>query len=695
MKRLTISLLMIMGIISCQERNPLLKEWNTPFGVPPFEEVRAEHYIPAVESAIKVNKAEIEDIIKNPEAPTFENTILAYYDAGKLLSKVYRVFSSEQSINSTDELVEISRYLSPIMSAHSSSIQFNDALFQRIKSVYEARESAGYDDLQMRLVEETYKSFERSGSNHNAEDKAKLEKINARLSELSLKFSQNLLKETGSWTLLIENEADLEGLSKDFILDAAARATKAGHDGKWLVGLDNPSVLPFLTMSSKRDLRIKVMDAYLNRCNNNNEFDNKAIAKEIMELKYQKAQIFGYKTFADYVLEDRMAKTPQAVYDLLDEVWAPTLKVANKELADIKAMAKADGITNIQPADWRYYFAKAKEAKYSMDEEQLKPYFQFENCVEGMFYVANRLFGLKFTPVENIPLPHPEAKCYECTDVDGSSLGVIYMDMFARPGQKRGGAWCSSYRSVEYVDGVKNGGVITIVGNFTRATSDKPALLNVDEVETLFHEFGHALSAFMFDNKYQGLSGFVRDFVELPSQINEHWAFAPEVLNVYAKHYQTGEIIPMELVKKIVDAGNYGNGFAKTELVAAMYLDMDLYMLTEFPENFDILGFESTTLKKRGLISQIPPRYRAPYFQHIFSGGYNVGYYSYLWAEVLDCDAFKAFEETGDIFNQDVAKAYRNEILARGSELDAMDLYVNFRGKKPSADALLEYNGLK
>ena len=687
---------MAMTVASCAEQNPLLKEWNTPFGVPPFEEIQPEDYLPALKKALEIHKKEIEAIENCKDEPTFENTVLALERSGEALTKVMTVFGNQESIASTEQIRKISTQMSPLVSDHYSTIMQSEKLFARIKAVYDKRESLGLEPDQMRLVTESYKGFERSGANLSAEDKAVMKEINAKIDSLQLLFSQNLLHETGSWTMTIDNEEDLAGLSADFIADAAERAKAAGQEGKWLVGLDNPSVMPFLSTADNRELRVKVLDAYSNRCNNNNEFDNKDIVTEIISLKMAKARLMGFDTYAAYVLDDRMAKTPEAVYKLMDEVWQPSLAAARAELADIKALAKEDGIETILPADWRYYATKARAAKFSYDESQIMEYLQYDNVRDGIFYTANKLFGVTFSRVEDIPLPHPDAECFECKDADGTSRGLLYIDMFARPGAKSGGAWCTSYREREVdADGTVLPAIMSIVGNFSRPSADKPSLLTVDETETFFHEFGHAIAGLLSDVRYTGLCNFVRDFVELPSQLNEHWAFEPEVLNVYAKHYQSGETIPMELIEKMRQCGKYGVGFAQTELVAAMYLDMDMYSMKEMPEKFDLLGYEQECMTKRGLISEILPRYRTPYFLHIFSHGYDAGYYSYLWANVLDCDAYRAFKETGDIFNQKVANDYRYKILARVNEAEAMDLYKDFRGRMAAVAPFLEDRGLK
>lgn len=696
MKRIIVMAIAAMSLCACVEKNPLLKEWNTPFGIPPFDEIKTEDFVPAIKKAIEAHDAEIAAIVNSKEEPNFDNTIVAYDKSGELLSDVYGVFGNVESMAFNDEVAEASNVITPMMSEHSNNIQLNDALFQRIKSVYDRKDQLGLDAAQLRLVDNVYKSFARNGAALPADKKAELKEVNAAISNLQLKFSQNLIKETAAWKLEIKDKADLAGLSADFIAEAASRAEAAGLSDRWIVGLDNPSVMPFLQSAANRELRIKVLDAYLNRCNNNNAEDNKEICEEIIRLKLRKAQILGYDTFVDFQLEDRMAKNSENVYKLLDQVWKASLAAANRELKDIKAMAAKDGITTVQAADWRYYSNLAKAEKYSIDEEELKPYFRFENVREGIFYTANKLFGITFEPLANVPLPHPEAEAFECKDVDGTSLGVIFMDMFARPGEKSNGAWCGGYRDQKYDEaGNKITPIVTICGNFSRPVGGKPSLLTPDETETFFHEFGHALASFLIDVKYPGISYFDHDFVEVPSQLNEHWAFAPEVLKVYAKHYETGEVIPMELVDKYLESKNYGKGFAMTELLAAMYLDLGLYSQKEIPENYNVLAAESKILKDIGLLTEIPPRYRAPYFLHIFSHGYDVGYYSYLWAQVLDNDAFKAFDETGDIFNQELARKYRYEILKRGDEADAGELYRNFRGHDATVDALLEYNGLK
>ena len=700
MKKCLLSLLsagvMVASCSQPQQENPLLAEWNTPYGIPPFEQVQPEHYIPAFKAAMAAELAEIDAIVNNTEEPTFENTIEAYANTGELLSNVSAVFSSANGVKSSPELQAIAKELSPLQSAHYSSISLNEKLFQRIKAVYEKRNEMGLNPQQLRAVEEIYKGFERGGANLPAEKKEELKQISAEISALQLQFSQNALLETAAYTLVVENEADLAGLTADQIAEAAARAKKAGQEGKWFFGLDNPSVMPFLANAENRELRKQILTAYLNRCNNNNENDNKEVIKKLVELRLKRAQIMGAETAAAYILEDRMAKTPEAVYELLDQIWTPALKAAKAEAKDMqKIIAKEGSNIKLEAWDWRYYAQKAMKEKFNLSEEEMAPYFQIDNVREGVFHVANKLFGLTFKKLENVPLPHEEAEAFEVYDNDGTVTGIVFFDMFARPGQKRAGAWCGGFRGQSYKNGERVLPLVTICGNFTRPVGDKPALLTTDEVATYFHEFGHGLASLLKDVKYQGMGGYPRDFVELPSQLNEHWAFEPEVLKVYAKHYQTGEVIPQELVEKMEKAGKYGQGFATVEYLAASYLDMDFHVLKEIPADLDVEKFEAKVLGDRGILSQIPSRYRSTYFSHTFSGGYTAGYYSYIWAEVLDADAYDAFVETGDIFNQEVANKYRTEVLEVAGEKDAMDLYINFRGKQPGIDPLLKNRGLK
>lgn len=675
--------------------NPFFTEYATPFGVPPFDEIKLEHYKPAFLKGMEEQAKEIDVIVNARSMPDFENTIVALDQSGQLLRRVSAVFYGLNSANTSDEMQALSKELSPLLSKHSDDISLNPRLFERVKQVFDNKEKFNLDKEQTKLLEETYQDFVRGGANLDSAKQAKLRQLNSEIAMLQLTFGQNMLKETNAFQLVIDKKEDLAGLPESLIANAAAAAKAAGMEGKWLFTLHNPSVMPFLQYADNRALREKIFKGYINRGNNNNDADNKEVVKTLLQKRLEKAQLMGYEDYASFVLEDRMAKTSVNVYNLLDEVWTPALKQAKAELADIQNEIKKEGNSfEAEGWDWRYYFEKAKKAKFNLDENQIRPYLPLDQVREGAFYVANKLYGITFTQLKDMPLPHPDALCFECKDKDGTHLGVLYMDFFPRA-SKRGGAWCGSYRSQTYADGKRQGPVVTIVCNFTQPAAGEPALLSADEAATLFHEFGHGLHNLFKDVHYYGVSGVPRDFVELPSQIMEHWVFEPEVLKVYAKHYKTGEVIPAELIEKLDKSGKYGQGFATTEYLAASLLDMDYHVLKEIPADFDVMAFEQQTLGKRGLLKQIPSRYRTTYFNHTMGGGYTAGYYSYIWAEVLDADAFQAFKETGDIFNQDLAQKFRTYILTPGGIDDAMDMYKNFRGKEPGTDALLKNRGLK
>lgn len=690
------STMLLMNTACNTEKNPLLQSWDAPFGVPPFEAVQEHHYLPAFEEAMQQHCAEIDAIVNNPSEPTFENTIVALDAAGALLNNISAVLGSATNVRSSAALMEIEATLSPKLSAHSSEILMNEGLFERIHQVYQQRATLNLNQDQARLLELTHNRFVRSGALLNDADKLRLKEINAELAANELAFEQNVLKETAAYTLEVNQPEDLAGLSEGVCSDAAARAKAAGKEGAWFFGLDNPSVMPFLQTADNRELRKQIFDAYIQRGNNGNAADNKVVIERLINLRLEKARLLGYDNYAAYAIDDRMAKTPEAVYALLDQIWTPALAAAKAELKDLQKEARRTGMKeSLTGADWRYYFEKAKRAKFDLSDEQLQPYFQYDAVREGIFYVANRLYGITFHLLDNVPLPHPDAFAYECLDRDGSHLGLLFMDMFARPAEKRGGAWCTGYREQSYdVNGQRVAPLVAIVGNFTRPTGDLPALLTPDEVETFFHEFGHALQALFQDVPYQTLGSVTRDFVELPSQIMEHWAFEPQVLRQYAKHYLTGEVIPAELIQKLDNAGKYGQGFSMTELLAAALLDMDFHVLNEIPQDMDVIAFEKKVMGNRGLIEQIPPRYRSTYFRHTFGGGYTAGYYSYIWAEVLDCDAYQAFVETGNIFDPELAASFRANILERVGAEDPMTLYLRFRGSEPGIQALLNSRGL-
>lgn len=675
--------------------NPFFTEWDTPFGVPPFEQIMPEHYLPAFMQAMTEQKAEIEAIVTNNEPATFENTIAALDQSGNLLNKVSSVFFCQTNANTNDALQTINTEVSPLLSQHSDDINMNPELFARVKSVYDNRETAGLDKEQMKLLTETYDGFVRGGANLDSVSQAKLRELNTEISSLQTTFGENMLKETNAFRLVVDKKEDLAGLPDGLVAVAAETAKACGESGKWVFTLHNPSVMPFLQYADNRELREQIFKGYINRGNNGNDNDNKAVCARLVAARLEKAKLMGYEDYASFVLETRMAKTSAAVYDLLYQVWTPALAKVKAELDDIKAEIKKDG-EDFEPEgwDWRYYADRAKKAKYDFDESTIRPYLKLENVRDGMFLFANKLYGVTFETINEIPLPHPDAIVYEAKDKDGSHLGVLYFDFFPRE-SKRGGAWCSQYRAQTYKDGKKVAPVVTIVCNFTKPSEGSPALLTPDEATTMFHEFGHALHNLFRDVHYYGISRVPRDFVELPSQVNEHWTFEPELLKEYAKHYQTNELIPDELVERFNQCGKYGQGFATTEYVAASLLDMDFHTMNEIPAGFDVMDFEQMTLAKQGLLRQIPARYRTTYFNHTMGGGYTAGYYSYLWSEILDADAFEAYKETGDIFNAEVAEKFRRYVLQPGAIDDAMVMYVNFRGKEPNIDPLLKNRGLK
>lgn len=684
----------ICGSAMAKGGNPFFSKYNTPYGIPPFEEIKVEHYKPAFIKGMAEHKKEIDAIVKNKKPATFENTIAALDRSGMLLNKVASVFYGQNSANTNDGMQAVSREISPLLSQHSDDITMNAGLFKRVKYVYDHQGEMKLDKEQKKLLEETYKSFVRSGANLDADKQEQLRKLNAEISMLQLTFGQNMLAETNAFRLVIDNKDDLSGLPQDLIASAAETAKAMGMDGKWVFTLHNPSVMPFLQYSDRRELRERMYKGYISRGSRGGKNDSREVVRKLVKARLEKARLMGFEDYASMALDTRMAKTSKAVYELLDEVWRPALAKAKEELADIEEEMKKDGRDfTAEGWDWRYYADRAKKAKYSFDENELRPYLKLENVREGLFYCANRLYGITLTPINNVPLPHPDVKAFECKDKDGTLLGVLFMDYFARP-SKRGGAWCGTYRDQMYENGKKIYPIVTTVFNYSKPAAGEPALLSADEASTLFHEFGHALHQFFQDVHYQGISNVPRDFVELPSQVNEHWCFAPEVLKVYAKHYKTGEIMPQELVEKLDRSQKYGQGFATVEYIAASLLDMDFHVLKDVPEDMDVLDFERKTLVNRDLIAQIPPRYRTTYFNHTMGGGYTAGYYSYMWAEVLEADAFEAYKETGDIFNQDVATRFRKYVLTPGGIDDAMDMYVNFRGKKPDTKPLLRNRGL-
>ena len=687
---------MCAALCGCAEQkpaNPLFSDFTAPFGIAPFEEITIDHYREGMLKGLEEQKKDVEAILNNTEAPTFENTIKALDQSGELLRKVRGTFSPLSSSNATDETRALQKELSPIFSAHNDDIYLNPALFAKVKAVYDNKENLTLTAEEKTVLQNIYDRFVDGGALLSDEQKDQLRKLNTELSMLQLQFGQNLTHETNKTFVTVETVEELDGLPQANIEAAAKMAEANGQPGKYMFNMQRPSCNPVLQYCHNRELREKVYNAYYNRGNTGNEYDNKEISRQIVTLRLQKANLMGYKNYAEMALKDRMAKNPDAVYNLLDQVWTPAVKKAKEELADIRAEIKKEG-KNFEPAGWdyMYYLDKAKKAKFAIDETEVSKYLEINNVYQGIFHVANKLYGVTFKEITaEVPSYEPTAKCYEVIDKDGSTLAIFYADPFPRDG-KGAGAWCTSFRGQSYENGVR---IIPIVVNSCNMTAGNPALQTIDNVETLFHEFGHALHSFFRDVQYNGAGGTERDFVELPSQINEHWAFEPEVLNVYAKHYQTGEIIPMELVKKIEESGKYGQGFATVEYVAASLADLDLHVLTEVPADLDVMAFEQEKLNARGIPSQIFPRYRMTNFSHTMGGGYSAGYYSYMWAEVLDADAFEAFKETGDIFNQEVADKFRKHVLTPGGIDNGMVMYTNFRGREPQIDALLKNRGLK
>ncbi len=674
--------------------NPLLSEWNDRFGVPPFDRIKAEHFAPALEQAMSVHNAEIDAIVTNNDEPTFENTVLAYDNSGKLLERVELCFSLLCAAETNAEMQAIEQDMSPKLTAHSGAIMMNDALFERVKSVYERRGALGLDSLQLRLTEKLYRRFVRGGALLSVEDKEQLRKVDEELSAARVKYAANLLAANSGFELVISNQDDLDGLPSSIRDAAASEASARDMKGKWVFTTKKPSMLPFLTYSSKRELREKLYRGYLDRCNYNDSIDNKQVINDIVRLRTERAHLLGYPTHAHYVLDVQMARTPENVYAMMDELWAPALERAKAEMEAMREMMKEEtGLDDFASWDWWYYAEKVRKRDYSFDESSLRPYFSLENVRSGIFELSNRLYGLTFRPVQ-LPVYHEDCETYEVLDEKNEHLGVLYLDYFPRDG-KSGGAWCGEYRTQSFdAEGNRIAPIVSIVCNFPRPTGGDPALLSIDETQTFFHEFGHALHNLFSQVKYGGLGGVERDFVELPSQIMENWALEPEMLRRYALHHRTNDPIPHHLIEKLQRSRHFNQGFNTVELLAASLTDMDIHTIEQFSP-IDVNEFERKMLnERRGLMEQIAPRYRYPYFSHIFDGGYSSGYYSYLWAEVLDKDAYQAFVESGDIFNKRIATDFRNKVLARGGEADGMDLYRDFRGADPDRKPLLLGRGL-
>jgi len=697
MKKTLLTLMIGLLLMGCAKTdNPFFETYKNKYGAPPFDKIKNEHYMPAFTEGIKKHAEEVNAIADSKEAPTFDNTIAALDFSGELLKKVSSVFFNLYSCNTNEGMEKIATEITPILSDHNDNIFLNEKLFDRVKTLYNNREKLGLTAEQTRLLEKYHRNFIRSGAALNADQKSKLRVINKELGLAQLAFGKNVLDETNSYKKVIDKESDLAGLPESVRQAAAEAAKEAGKPGKWLFTTQKASFIPVLQYSDNRELRKELLMAYTTRANHDNASDNKTVINKIMKLRTQKAQLLGFATSADFILDDTMAKTPKAVYNLLKTVWTPAVAKAKEEAAELqKIMDTQIKGQKLEPWDWWYYSEKLRKEKYNLEEEALRPYFKLENVRQGVFGLATKLYGLKFKKLTDMPVYDPDVEAFEVSDADGSLIGILYTDYFPRAG-KRAGAWMNNITDQYKKDGINHRPVICNVGNFTKPTSTKPSLLNMDEVETMFHEFGHAIHGLLTQCTYPGLSGtsVARDFVEMPSQFMENFCWEPEVMETYAKHYKTGEVMPKELMAKIKLAGTFNQGFINTELLAASLLDMD-YHSKKDTANFDVNAFEKESLDKIGMIPQIIVRYRSTYFNHIFSGEYCAGYYSYTWAAVLDADAFQAFKETGDIFNKKVATSFRKNILEKGDTDDPMKLYVKFRGATPNPDALLKKRGLK
>lgn len=692
------AVIMLLGLLasSCQKeerKNPLLEESKLPYGFPDFEHIKTSDYIPAFEVAIKQKEEDIRAIVENKETPTFENTIVALEKSGALLTRVSDIFFNITSAETNEELRQIEKEITPKLTKLKDDINLNQDLFEKIKQVYiNTKDSLNTEDA--RLIEDYYQDFVRGGANLNDEDKEKLRDINKNLSLLSIEFGDHVLNENNSFELVITNKEDLKGLPKDVITQARNTALEKNKEG-WVFTLHIPSIIPFLQYSENRALREKIYKGYINKGNNNDKNDNKEVIKKIIDLRVRKAKLLGYKNYADFVLERTVSKNAENVTNLLDKLWLPAVNRAKSERDKMQEIIdeRKEGF-KLQAWDWWYYAEKVKEKEYALNEEALLPYFELDKVRAGAFMVANKLFGINFKPLKNLKGYHPDVEVFDVTDADGSHIAIYLTDYFPRAG-KRSGAWMNSYRKQSNLDGKFITPIIVNVCNFTKPTGDKPALLSLDQVNTLFHEFGHALHGMLSNCKYHSQSGTAvpRDFVEFPSQVMENWATDPKIMKMYAKHYKTGKPIPDSLIKKINKSGKFNQGFATTEYLAAAILDMKWHSLEE-PYTGDVNVFENDFLyKEKGLIPEITSRYRSPYFLHIFSGGYATGYYSYIRSEIFDADMFNYFKET-DVLDAEKGKAYRKEILSKGATEDPEVLYEKFRGKKPTVEALIEKRGL-
>lgn len=697
MKNLIFAAAMSCMVCACGQQaadmdNPFLTEFETPYGTPDFNRIKVEHYEPAFLKGIEQQNQEIKAIVENPEEPTFENTIVALDNSGEILARVSGVFFALTEADTNDELMALEGKIAPMLSEHSDNIFLNQDLYKRVAAVH-AQEEAGKITLtteQHYLLDKYYKEFIRSGAGLDAQKQERLREINKQLSTLTIEFGNHVLADNNDYLLVVDKKEDLAGLPEAVIEGAAHEAKAHGKDGKWVFTLQESSRTPLLQYAQNRELRKNIYQAYTSLGNRGNANDNKDVLKQVLALRLEKAQLMGFSNYAEYQLSDNMAKTPQNALDLLYGLWKYSIKNAEAEAAELQKIMDREGKgEKLEAWDWWYYAEKLRQEKYSLNEDEIKPYFSQEDVFNGLCMVVNKLYGITLTPCDSISVYNKDVKTYIVKDADGSLLGVFYSDYMPRA-SKRSGAWMSNFR--EEQEGVRP--LIYNVASFTKPAGDIPSLLTIDEARTMFHEFGHALHGLLTQCKYKGVSGtsVARDFVELPSQIMEHWAVAPEVLKMYAKHYKTREAIPDSLIAKIENQALFNQGFMTTELLAAAILDMEMHCLTTM-EGFDVLQFEKQLMDKIGLIPQIAPRYRSTYFNHIM-GGYAAGYYCYLWAERLDTDAFEAFKEHG-LFDQATATSFRKNILEKGGSDDPMKLYVTFRGAEPSIEPLLQARGLK
>lgn len=674
--------------------NPLLGDFNTPFGVPPFAEIEAEDYKQAFKTGITYHNKEIEKITDNSEAPDFQNTIEAFEYSGKLLNRTNLIFENMLSSETSDLLQQIAKDQAPVLSDHWDNVLMNSKLFERIEQIYQQRSTLKLDSEQSMLLDKTRKMFVRGGAKLSTSDKFKLKEINAKLSVLSLQFGDNVLADNNAFELFINDKKDLAGLPESVIERASEAAKNKAKNTGWLFNLNKPSLTPFLQYAENRELRKKMFLAYNKRGNNPNDNNNKAILKQMVNLRLEKAQMLGYKTYSDYALEESMAKNPKAVFELLSQITPATIEMAKKRKEHLQQIAdrRKDNIT-IEPWDWWYYSEKLRKEKYELNDTELRPYFPLENVVKGLFNVLNKLYGIRFKSNKEIPVYQKDVIAYEVLEADGKLTGILYMDFFPRP-SKQGGAWMTAYRDQHFENGKNVIPVISVNFNFTSPTKNKPALLSFEEVETLFHECGHAVHGLFSNCHYESLAGteVPRDFVEMPSQILENWASEPEVLKSYARHHRTHNPIPDEFIKKLEAGSKFNLSFNLTEYLAATHLDMDWHTLTT-PFTGEVDDFEKESMNRIHLIHEIVPRYKSTFFNHIFSGGYASGYYSYVWSEVIDADAFQAFKETS-LFDKPTANRFRTEILAKGGTEDPMQLFKNFRGREPKTDAYMKKKGL-